>query len=233
MSSIPAKELSDWYELFRKLIQDIRSFFPRERKSRLELYDELFRSIRVIHVDYIIIFRSFIEWSRDSTKKEFKAAKSRFLSARIRHTDQRTLSKFDASNFLAITNDLSEQRFLASILWYFHYASDPGHFSDALPILDKELWSALTNKDGGDAAWDSASSYFWFEIRDTEDATEAVRLAEELLLAINARFSLILQSYTQLEQYWLYGKRPMETIVSKEILKIDFDKAPGLDMGNK
>jgi hypothetical protein len=216
----PAKEVADWYNLFRRIIDDIRSVFRTDKARRLALYEELFATVRFIHVDYISFFQAFIDELVVDPDKNLRKAKRKFLRARTRHAYQRTLTKFDALNLLSLTNDISELRLLTAILWYFHYSSTTDYVLETHTRLDANMWFARTDQRGGDGAWDSASASFWYKIEDCESGEEARQLAEELMSAVNQRFLTIMQSYTQLEASWKLGRKPIQTIISKKLVKV-------------
>ncbi|MBA3446474.1 MAG: hypothetical protein H0T56_02490 [Pseudaminobacter sp.] len=218
MTSIIAKETSDWYHLLRQVLADLLTAFPKERQSRLTLYDDLLNTIRNIHFDYIRFFQNFID-ETISSKRSLSLAKRNFLKARTVHSDQRSLTKHDAANYLSLTDDVSELRFLSAVIWYFHYSTDPNHAPSSQTMADVEMVMAKTDDRGGGGAWDSASVRFWYEVERVSDREEARRLAEQIMQAINQRFLMILQAYTELEGFWRRGRRPFETMVTKGLMK--------------
>lgn len=205
-----------WYELAKNIVDDLRSATFKERDFRFNKYEELFRCIRITHIDYVNMFQNFIDslyTFEDSPN--LKKVKREFLEARKIHSSGRVIQKFDALSLITAGQDVLEERYLFSCAWYFHYLDTNGYVGLTRNHLDMNLYLIKSDKNGGDGSWDSASMRFWHEIEKLEDAGECQRVAREFLNSLNSRFLAIVQSFSEMEADVRFGKQLPPTEFAK------------------
>lgn len=204
MVTISAQSPSDWYSLAKEIISDFRGATFQDRLHRRERLKELFLLLRLIHCDYVSLLRNLIDDCHFSkAEHEVTKAKQDFLTRRKVHSPDRSLLKFDAEALINSTSEIDEKRFLGAILWYFQYQDCRNRELNTISHLDVQVW--LAAKDSGDKAWDSATSRLWIEISDVDDPIEIKKLTLGTLTCVSNNYSLIVETFTEIESNWQFG----------------------------
>jgi hypothetical protein len=214
VNSLSAENISGWYGLIKQVLADFRGQAFKDKIAKLEKYQQLYQAIREIHADYVRLFTGILDdLMVDQSKIDIMAARDRFLSGRRLHSGDRTLSKFDAQNYLKLTEDIGEKRFLLSVITYFYYEMDQTRYATSLEQVDIMIWEA--EEFGGLHGWNSASTAFWGAIQYSDDQQEICSLARATLAAIAERFSMLEVTYSELQQSWLNAKPISRSKVSQ------------------
>lgn len=201
MSTLSGENVSQWYSLIKEVLSDIRGKAFKTNREKHARYAKLHTALRAIHEDYVKIFTSLIdELISCSGQSDLEESKRRFLQARKHHSADRTLTKFDAQTYLSIAADLSEKRYLTSIIAYFYYETDPTLYATTLEQIDLFIWDAATH--GGDQGWNSASSAFWFAAQYSESKDELIEMARPILEALGKRFAMAEIAFSELDGNW-------------------------------
>jgi hypothetical protein len=210
---IGSSEVRGWYDLVWQIFKDLKSSIKTEKSVRFERYRQLFDSIRIIHSDYIDLFQKLYD-EIVTTDTQLCIIKRSFLSRREILSSYRTLWKGDAQIYILLADDVAEKRYLTSVIWYFHYQFSNGYDPRTLGQMDSNVLAATADNMGGEGAWDSASLAFWYQIEELEDREEVRKAAVTMIDAINRRFAMMVNCYTQLENLWIFNKPAFESPIS-------------------
>ncbi len=206
MSQYSVEDASNAYDLFKKVMADIRGRAFKSKNEKLQNYKRLYNSIRTIHEDYIRIFvklRDEIAFSNSDEK--IQKAFNVFFSDRSTLAGDRTLTKMDAETYSALSEDFAEKRFLFSIVLYFYYKMDKIRYATDLNSLDVKIWEADTST--GDAGWNSASTLVGGLYSKILEKDELSALVNNIIAAVGERFLMIEKTFSEIDGNWRSSKK--------------------------
>ena len=214
--SIAVREVVELYDFVIRVFKDIKSILFHNKDEKFRVYGQIFDAVQYIHYDYTKLMLdlqgSLLE---EGSSRSVKAAKSRFLRARKKFAPARSVHKSEAKQYLELSSDLVEARFLFSVFIFFYYYDSDNNPLNNMTSLDLSLYFALADERGGDGSLNSASSSLWSQIQEDTDSESIRKKALSMKNIIDERYSMVSTCYRDLENQWKYGSPAIKSGVDK------------------
>lgn len=201
-----AKEVSDWYDLVIRFIDDAGSLILYKKRKKFRIYNQMMESIRFIHYDYVrMLLDLHGRLIGASDAQQVEAAKSNFQSDRVKYAACRSVTKYDAKKHLGGSTDIVEARFLFSIFWFLYYQDDIQGNIPNISSLDAKIYFVQLDERGGDGALNTPSSSLWWQIKDDFDADSITKKVMKLKRVLDSNLATVSMCLSDLELRWKYG----------------------------